>query len=250
LSSNKATDADTWCIVAALPGEIAPLKTLGLANVTFLTTGVGIRNAQRAMLREMEKARPGGVIHVGFGGVLSPTLALGNVLIADAIGGDSDAPVDARLVRIAVGLNLDGVGIYSGVILTHDRILATKEEKRAVSIALSEGTLGCADMESVIVATVCAQHGVPYLGIRCISDTFDEDLPLDLNACRDRDGNIAIGRILWSVARQPSAIPRLMELRRRSDDCARILARVVQGVLLQAPRPSDLRDGARGGDCA
>ncbi len=250
MSSNEATGANTWCIVAALPGEVAPLKTLGLANAAFLTTGVGTRNAQRAMLRTMEKMRPGGIIHVGFGGALSPMLALGDVLIADAIGGDSDALVDARLVRIATGLNLDGISVRAGVVITHDRILTTGEEKRAVSSVLPEGALGCADMESAIVATVCAQYGVPYLGIRCISDTFDEDLPIDLNACRDRDGNIEIGRILWSIARHPSTVAGVMELRRRANACARILARVVQGVLLQAPRPSYLCDGARGGDFA
>jgi nucleoside phosphorylase len=222
--------------------ELAPLKALNLPNVICLETGVGPRNAERAIRRTIHAARPAAVIHIGLAGALSESLALGDILVADHIDGLRQAGVDRRLLHATSTLKLNGVTIRTGTVFTYDRILATAKEKRALAADLDKGTVACVDMESAVVAGACGESAVPYLAIRCISDAFDEDLPVDLNHCRDRDGNVDTLRVLWAIARHPRSIAGLMELHRRARSCARTLARVVQAVVARVPRPTDLSE--------
>ena len=233
-----------------MPGELAALRRLSLPNVACLITGVGTRNAERAVSRAWAASIPPAVLHIGFAGALCPSLALGDVLLAGSVGGVCDATPDARLTKLAGSVGIDGVRLLHGAFVTSDRILSSARDKHAVAAALPEHTWPCADMESAVVAKASNNLGIPYLGIRCISDTFDEDLPLDLNSCRDSAGSIATPRVLMALLRRPRALPGLIELQRRAKSCSDILARVVAGILARAPDPSRALHEVQGEDPA
>lgn len=218
-----------------MPGEIAAVQRLALPNISYLITGVGTRNAERAALQAISQSSFDALLHIGFAGALSPALAVGDILFANAVAGPHEVRIDLGSPRVAEKTHIGGVNVRVGTFVTRDRVLTTSQDKREVAATLRQGSLGCADMESAPVARICAEHGISYMGLRCITDTLDEDLPLDLNACRDQSGNIATGRVIWALARKPTALPGLMELRRRARNCAAIMARVISELLKPLP---------------
>ncbi len=218
--------------------ELAPLKSLNLPDVTFLVTGMGPRNAEQAIVSRLAQRRPAGIIHIGFAGALAPSLRLGDVVIADNLVGVRDATVDSRLLQAARNVKPAGAPVYIGAVYTADRIAVTAREKRALIGRYGQAGPLCVDMESAVVAAACVDSNVPYLGIRCITDTLEEDLPLDLNACRGSDGNVSTVRIVKANLSHPHILRGLLEMRRRSQRCAQILAQTVHTILEIIARPA------------
>ena len=69
------------------------------------------------------------------------------------------------------------------------------------------------------------------VAIRAISDTADEDLPLDFNRVTDISGDVSIKRILGEVAGAPSSIPALVRFGKRSRIAAESLASFLERYL-------------------
>jgi hypothetical protein len=68
-------------------------------------------------------------------------------------------------------------------------------------------------MESAAVAEKAAEWGVPFRCIRVVSDVAGEDLPLDFNRLRDREGRFALGGIALHAAVRPfTVLPALLRL--------------------------------------
>jgi hypothetical protein len=49
-----------------------------------------------------------------------------------------------------------------------------------------------------------------------ISDTANEDLPLDFNALAKPDKNLDFGKLAWAIAKSPGKIGALMELQKKT----------------------------------
>lgn len=219
-----------WCIAAALRTELFPVKTLYLPNAQLICTGVGLQNAERVMRNWLSAHAPELVLHIGFAGALSPDLAVGDILVGEFVRGPYEAGGDAFLLDKTRALQLEGVSLHFGAVVSVDRILATAAEKVALAAEWSAGQTACVDMESAAVARVCAEHRTRYLGIRAITDARDDELPVDFNECRGHDGNIETMRVMWAAAHRPGSIAGLLEMRRRARNCAQQLAIAVRGL--------------------
>lgn len=218
-------------MAAALRAELAPIRSMRLAGVACIVTGMGMRNAERAVRAAITKSTPRAILHCGFAGALSSELKVGDILVAERICGVQTVDVDASLLRSAASVHLDGVTLRSGTFLTFDRVIVTAGEKLRLAVEFSVAGPACLDMESAAVARVCAETRIPYLGIRCITDGLEEDLPFDLNRCRTRDGGLSLLRLGWQVAASgPRGLSGLLELRRRAVRGSHNLARVVDAV--------------------
>lgn len=242
-AANASQDRQ-WCVAAALKSELAAVRALRLQNVVLIETGVGPMNAERTVRKVFDNDAVGGIIHIGFAGALSRSLALGDVLVASVVEGEATAPAILEAPERVSSLLPPGVRSYVGTILTRDRILAKAGEKRDLAEQRPADNVACVDMESAPIAHVCMERKIPYVGIRAITDTLDEDLPMDLNECRGRDGNIESMRVMWSAVHHPSAISGLLELRRRARDCSQTLARCVKAFIEASPSPLHLSNGA------
>ncbi len=66
--------------------------------------------------------------------------------------------------------------------------------------------------------------GIPAVAIRSISDTVDEDLPLDMNEVFTESGEVSMPRVLGQVAMRPQSLPALVRLGRKSKQAAESLA--------------------------
>jgi hypothetical protein len=80
------------------------------------------------------------------------------------------------------------------------------------------------EMESAAIQAVCAERGIPCVTVRVISDTAEEDLPLDFSKIADAKGHLKVGGLLLELARQPYRLPLLIKFGRQSRAAATSLA--------------------------
>src|SRR5262249_27593009 len=151
----------------ALPGEANPFRKRALKSsaVRVLVTGMGRRNTEQTLTAALQESRPAFVLTCGLAGALDPALALNTGLFET-----TDVALQARL---------RSAGLRSARFHCADRIAVTATEKTKLR---RETGADAVEMESGCIHRLCRQHGVRCATVRVISDTANEDLPLDFNA--------------------------------------------------------------------
>lgn len=194
------------------------------AEVTAVITGIGREragNAAAAILRSAA-SQIHACISAGLGGALRPDWKIGDVVAArrvianlknraNTIGERLCAP---GLLAAAEALGAKPVGGF----LTSDYAVARAEDKRELA-----SRADVVEMESFDVVSTAIANGVPAAAIRAISDSDDEDLPLDMNRVFV-EGRVSAPRVFHEVARHPGSIPGLVRLGRNSKKAAESLA--------------------------
>jgi phosphorylase superfamily protein len=234
-------------ICFALKEEAAPFRKIaaGKSGITILLTGIGRQNAEKS-LREFlldwgarasgthrqasrlpENARietihaapetgalPELVLTCGFAGGLNPDLKLGDVVFET-----SDETLRIKLL---------GAGAKQLKIFCADRIATTVAEKKKLR---AETGADAVEMESAAIHAICREHNIPCATVRVISDTANEDLPLDFNALSKPDKNLDYGKLFLAIAKSPRKIPALMQLQKKTKFAAEQLAEVLAKII-------------------
>jgi hypothetical protein len=145
-----------------------------------------------------------GIILAGFAGALDPILGVGDIV-------RDDPP---------------------GSIYTSSEIVATALEK---AYLFARTGARAVDMENAIVRRFAEQMGVPFFGIRAISDTAGEEVdPLVLRFL-DETGRVRPGAIAMGLIQKPAIVSTLNRLRINSAIAGRSLAAAVR-ILLEENR--------------
>jgi hopanoid-associated phosphorylase len=173
-----------------------------------------------------------GIISVGIAGALAPDLETGDAVIAERVVTACDAfETDAKwTARLAARLPDATIGAILGrnTIADDAEVKALlHESSRAVAV----------DMESHIAARTAHARGLPFAALRVISDRADQSLPPAVQVAMRPDGSIALGRVLWSVAKGPGQIPALIRTGRESEKAFAALLRCLDllGLGLRGP---------------
>jgi len=223
--------AGRFVVAAAMDQELAPLRSRALPNLQLFKTGIGIEKAAGNLRRCLEQTRVRAVLGIGFAGGLSPGLQAGELVIARRVRGSVTVPASPELLAVAEEVRLHGTAIHFGTLVTVDQVLGDSEAKKSLAASLERHEAGCVDMESSAIAQVCSEHRISFLIARCITDTRDEDLPIDFNLCRTSDGAIDATKVLLSALGSPKAFAGLWRLHKRSKYCAETLALFVEEFL-------------------
>jgi len=231
LSMSSANSEAQFIVVGTLDQELAPLRARSLSNLQILRTGIGAENAGRALRRALQRARPQAVFGIGFAGGLSPQFRVGDLVVARSIEGSSPSAVSAELLAAAERIRLEGPAIHFGTLLTVNEVIGTSMHKKSLAASLPPQQVGCVDMESSAIALVCSEFRLPCLIVRCVTDTLDEDLPIDFNSYRRSNGTIDSKRVLLSSFGSLQAVAGLWQLRKRSKLCAENLASFMESLV-------------------
>ena len=233
-------------ICFALKEEAAPFRS-GLRRghqVSILFTGIGCQNAEKSVREFLNSCRSRGnetqikekletphvvsyepelVLTCGFAGGLNPDLKLGDVIFES---GKRKAESGNELEPPYVGCyeKLVAAGAKPAKFFCADRVATTVAEKKKLR---DETGADAVEMESAAIQAVCAEHGIPCVTVRVISDTAGEDLPLDFNALAKPDKNLDFGKLAWAIVKSPGKIGALMELRKETKVAAERLAEVL-----------------------
>lgn len=201
---------------------------VGEEALVIMVTGDGALNARSGAAALLGAVPVGRLIAIGVAGGLSSGLRAGELIMAREVVGESGCRFCSSVAAPAAR----AAGARLGTVYTAGHLILESEDKRRLGEAVLPGReAGVVDLESAHFAAVAEEAGVPWLVIRAVSDTAEEDLPRFLAACAGPEGEIRRGEVLRHAARHPSAIPGLLRMRRRIELCGRALASAVEGVL-------------------
>jgi hopanoid-associated phosphorylase len=200
--------------VTALADRLPVIAVTGLAFEAHIAAGEGVtvihgRDTLR-MIAELERAvamGAGGIISFGTAGGLTPHLAPGDWIIADAIIAgaqrwDTDAAWSAELLRrLPRATHASVVGV--------DVPVADAPTKQALH---DSSGAAAADMESHIAARIAAAHGLPFAACRVVIDASHRTLPPAALVAMRTDGGVDLMPLLGSLARRPGQLAQLIRL--------------------------------------
>lgn len=202
-----ALDAEARAVARHLAPSTRPSPELSIwagviegTPVVLVVTGVGKVAAALAAQFVCDSFHPSWAVTFGLAGATSTDVKAGHVIVASgAVQHDLDARplTDARGTIPSLGLTVlpsdrtlseklrraaDGVVdnstlVSSGLVLTGDQIVTSREIRDGVLKEFPEGA--CFDMETAAIAHVAIQNGIPWAALRMTSDSADESFNLD-----------------------------------------------------------------------
>jgi uridine phosphorylase len=213
-------------IAAGRPGIFTIIVGIGRQNaeksvLSFLTGGASVLASREPASTGQDRlartlAPPSLVLTCGFAGGLNPDLKLGEVVFELST---RNAQLSTRLLA---------AGAKPATFFCADRIATTVAEKTKLRY---ETRADAVEMESAAIHAVCAERGIPCATVRVISDTANEDLPLDFNALAKPDKSLDFGKLFLAIARSPGKIGELMELQKKTGFAAQQLAAVLGKII-------------------
>ena len=163
-----------------------------------------------------------GIISIGIAGALSPSLQVGDCIVAnDVIATKRFTANDAWSRRMKNLLPR----AKSGTILYTFKPIASAAEKRALG---ASNRADAVDMESGPAVWAAARLRIPFAVLRVISDDIGHDLPPATLVALKPNGSIALGRVMASVLRNPLQLPALIRTGRESEKAFAALLRCVE----------------------
>jgi adenosylhomocysteine nucleosidase len=167
--------------------------------VAVLHTGVGAASCRESLNAFLRAESFDYLISAGLAGALDPELKLGDLLIAENYS--------SRVLLESPHVDLQDASIYLADVVTAPRIVEAKEARE--KLALESGA-AAVDMETAVIAKACADHDVPMMSLRAISDTLDEPFPAPADVLFDIElQKTPAGRLALYLLTHPAAIGRL-----------------------------------------
>jgi adenosylhomocysteine nucleosidase len=196
-------------------------------EVYLAVSGIGRKKAASAADALIAFCRPELLVSCGWAGALDPGLRLSDLVIVKDVFGpaDKNGP-DAAFKRrgetdpvLRKGLcdrfEKKGQPFSTAAVVTVDRPATTGEERSALR-ALTGAAI--VDMETSALMRCAEKQGVPFLGLRAVSDTTGMTLDGRLLRYHERKQR---GRFILRALTRPAAAARLLQFRygmRRASD--------------------------------
>jgi len=210
--------------------EFAAGGAPGLVSLTGMGPGA-VRESARQLVAQVH---PEILVSLGFGGALTPELPPGALVLGGSVWhydpgrcclSPAPAPAPPRpLHELLTALQEAGCAAEAGSLVTTPVILR-KQGMGAPVLSLTHPVL---DLESAIVAGVAASEGLPFLGLRAITDGAGEEIPEFIVRA---GGGVGAGAALSWLAADPRRIKTLIRLWRHSQLAAAHLSRALEALL-------------------
>jgi len=188
--------------------------------IEVLHTGVGEKVCRQRLAKFLQDQQFDLLISGGFAGALNDQLQVGDLLLAKNF---STIALNNRRKSFS------SLPIHEVDLLTVSALIDSSEKR--LEIARASGA-AAVDMETEFIARACADHGIPLLSLRVISDTLDEPFPaptkvlFDIEQQRTRFLTLAT----FFLA-HPNRIPRLVQFARRIARVRKILTGALVAVI-------------------
>lgn len=238
-------------VLAALPQEYRPLLMLlgssrrlvgapfpawlqrsSHVELVVAETGMGQEGAVRVARSLLSGSRIDLLLSVGFAGSLWPAYRLGQVVWSRELVEHDGRGEHPPLTGFRVSPGAETAAFYRrhmiepARFLTVDRVLP-----KAGMAARFAGDPTVLEMESTPVAAAAYGHGVPFLGLRAVSDEVTRDIGWQVDAVTGRAGRVSAPKLVWAVFRRPALMRSLLELRTDSRVAGRRLASATMALL-------------------
>jgi adenosylhomocysteine nucleosidase len=210
---------------------------LGGRSVVLMKTGIGLKRARDTASRTFEALPDIEVVAItGVAGALDHRLKLGGIVLAERLitrreeSFHPDRVIKASpepLRNFASALESRRLDYATGGILTSRRAIVTVAEKQLA--AAQSGALAV-DMESAVIADEAHLRGLPFVCLRTILDTANDELAGA--ALADENGRVRPLVAARTVVTNPSMLIGAARLIRNLRTSTRALATAMESVLL------------------
>ena len=209
----------------ALKEEAAPFRKVAAdkSGISILITGIGRKNAEKSLREFLATHSPELVLTCGFAGGLNPDLKLGDVVF-------ELTDFKLRTPSSELRAQLLATGAKPANFFCADRIATTVDKKKKLR---AETGADAVEMESEAIHAVCRERGIPCATVRVISDTANEDLPLDFNQLAKPDMSLDYSKLALAILKSPGKIGALLKLQKKT----RFAAEQPAGVLAKITFP-------------
>jgi nucleoside phosphorylase len=191
-------------------------------TIEVLHTGVGEKTCRQRMASFLQDRQFDCLVSAGFAGALNDKLRAGDLLFAENF-----STVQLNKMRPGFGSS----PIHRANLLTVPSIIDSTEERQ--KIAQTTGA-AAADMETEFIARGCAEHGVPLLSLRVITDTPAEPFPAPAHVLFDiAKQRTQLAKLMAFFLTRPNRVPRLVQFATRITAARKILAKALVAILRQ-----------------
>lgn len=202
----------------------------------LVTSGMGPERAADGARALLAAASLQALLSFGIAGAVSEDLQIGDVVVARntclldrglpgalrPLASLSQAAWDAA----AGALQPDGARLLAGTAITtrgSQLVLRTPEQMTSPVL----------EMETMGIAGVADEAGVPLVSIRSVSDGPQSPIPFDLEALLDEKYNFRVGKMMLAVLRRPQIILQSRQMMQNSRKAADHAARALVAALSQ-----------------
>jgi adenosylhomocysteine nucleosidase len=190
-------------------------------SLVVIHTGVGTKISRERMETILRRERFEYLISAGFAGALEQDLRVGHLLVAENFS-------SPKLLG-SPKLVLADDKTFLGKLLTVSRMIETVEERESLH---KKTRAAAVDMETEILAEICAAHDLPMLSVRAISDTASEPFPAPAHVLFDVAKQKTISsRLGMYLLTHPGAFVRLNAFRQRVAVARKALAEALDTIL-------------------
>ncbi len=247
-------------LLAALPQEVRPFLrrcharrrrglpwpawefTAGQVRGLLAVSGMGQQAAREAAARLVEQFKPHLLVSLGFGGALSPEFQPGDLVLGEFFGRYdpvtrvlepmTTAPAPPRpLPELLRTLTAAGLAVFSGSIVSTPWIIHKARQGGGLR-GLPRPVL---DLETAAAAELARAEGLPFLGLRAVTDAAAEEIPDFLAPAGGEVGTVGALDALGWLAADPRRLKDLVHLWRRSRLAAARLAAGLMALLSCLP---------------
>jgi len=188
--------------------------------IEVLHTGVGEKVCRQRVAEFLQDQQFDLLISSGFAGALNDKLQIGDLLLAKNF---------STVELTEVGSSFSRLPIHEADLLTVRALIDSNDERN--KIARTSGA-AAVDMETEFIARACAEHGIPLLSLRVITDTPSEPFPAPPNVLFDIEQQQTrfLTVATFFIAR-PNRVPQLIQFARRIARVRKILASALFDVM-------------------
>ena len=248
------------CIIAALKNEISEIKRkmevhetisagAGRAycgiwhhhQIILVRSGIGREMAKKALEEVCGQFVISEVISIGFAGGLEPDLKTGDLVLADSvieINSKTEKlesadlfPIKSHLLERTFKLKLpEKINVKRGRLVTVKHPACTLAEKSHLYKNFSAIAV---DMETSALLKLSSTYKIPFLSIRVISDSADQEL-VNFVKFVDKNGEVSKLKVGWHIFTNLGLLPKVDLLRQATQSAAKNLTRYLEELLVFA----------------
>jgi adenosylhomocysteine nucleosidase len=191
-------------------------------EIIVVQTGMGAENTEAALKYVIKEYSPDLLLSVGFGGALYSGASAGDVICAGKV---FFIPENVREKSTPYHLELDSkdipdaaeiVGRLSGKVRMHVGCIFTLQrhmEKSGLRKILPEDlSFPVCDMETYFLARLAREAGLPFLGLRAITDRIDEEIHAEFLSVTDESGKYRLSLALKLILSKPRIIRHIFRI--------------------------------------
>lgn len=189
-------------------------------NLKYYICGIGKHNAENCIKQILANDKPDIVFTCGFAGALNPGLKPNTIVYS--------APDKLKPI-------LNSYGGVESKFYCSDRLIYSASEKLKLHQTTNADAV---EMESGIIYGLCFKQNVPCAIIRVISDSADEDLPMNFDEVTGYNGKIIYTKLFLTILKHPGIVPKLIKFQNRINSSSKVLGEFLNKFLTEIAETS------------